>query len=97
MQIEEVISIRVRSYCKEELKCKSKAHNTFQPPEFFKLFFSFGERPKESSEHTQPLSASAVRFFADWSAVPRPSTGVKKYRCARFKVDSVPTVPCKSP
>merc|ERR1719487_1359470 len=54
------------------------------------------ERPKESSEHTQPLSASAVRFFADWSAVPRPSTGVKKYRCARFKVDSVPTVTCKS-
>jgi len=75
MQIEEVISIRVRSYCKEELKCKSKAHNTFQPPEFFKLFFSFfsfGERPKESSEHTQPLSASAVHFFADWPAMPLP-------------------------
>jgi len=60
MQIEEVISIRVRSYCKEELKCKSKAHNTFQPPEFF-FFWRAAERVKRTHTTAFSLGGALLR------------------------------------
>lgn len=44
------------------------------------LSFFLRGRLSESSEHTQPLSASAVRFFAGSAAAPLPgpsTTGVK--------------------